>query len=144
LPFAYHVEKDLEGVCKILESLHVDPGAVRFTVPDVIDTIDGIPHRNKMIDKVHIASTVFSQAMYHQQDSPWIAFRKPAFVVYVGIANALEKSVKMFHYLSFSCNVGVYPPFGGFEYWDLRDARHITHNLRSYISIPFERAICLT
>jgi len=81
LPFPYHIKEGSEGICEVLEPLNVNPNPFRFPVTDVINPIDGVAQRDKVIHKVHIAPAVFGQAMYNYQDSPWFNLWQPSLIV---------------------------------------------------------------
>jgi hypothetical protein len=60
LPLAHHINVNAEHIYEIVKSLYVHPRTTRLAVPEVVDTIDGIAKGDKVIDNVHMASTVFS------------------------------------------------------------------------------------
>jgi len=53
-----------------------------------------------MVNKIHIAPTMFSQTMDNDEYRFWCTLRQPALMIDVGITTSFEKSLLMYYVLS--------------------------------------------
>ena len=64
---------------------------------NMIQSINSVTQRDKVVDHIHIAAAMLSQSVNHQQNCSYILFRKPALMIYIDVSRSLEMSLDVFH-----------------------------------------------
>jgi hypothetical protein len=82
------------------ESINVASQSFRFTVASIVKTTDCVCFGNKIVDKVHVAASVFSEPMYYHQNRLGALVRQPVLVEQIKAFGFFECTFYMFHYSS--------------------------------------------
>jgi hypothetical protein len=82
------------------ESVNVAPQSIRFTVASIVKTTDCVSSGNKIVDKVRVAASVFSEPMYYHQNCLGVLVRQPILVEQIKAFGFFECTFYMFHYSS--------------------------------------------
>jgi hypothetical protein len=76
-------------------------------MPDMVKTIGGISKWNETVDHVHVAPTVFAQAVDNKQHSLYITLRQPGLIIDINITHTFEITFYMFHNTSLTPDIGL-------------------------------------
>jgi hypothetical protein len=101
LPCLDHVVIGFDRIKEVLEAFNINPRSVRFTMPQVIESVNGITQRNEVVDHVHVPPAVFGKAVDDEQNGFGRGFGEPGLIVYSGIVRSLKKAFLVGHKGSF-------------------------------------------
>src|SRR5437763_277316 len=68
---------------------------------DMVKPVDGVAERDEVVDHVHVAPAVFAKPVDDEQHGFDVPFRKPGFIIDLGIPNAFEIALFTIHRISY-------------------------------------------